>query len=110
MNAAYAAAALALGSVVGVVVRKIFGRTNLLEPNWGEVGVLVLCTAWFLGVFLYGTPLDEGSTFLRFMALTLTGSVGFFWGLHLGWSRNNRGKRWAGYIVILGSVTAILVL
>lgn len=110
MDAPYPAAALALGAVFGVVARKIFGRSNLVQPNWGEIGVLALCTAWFLGVFLYGTPLDEGSTFLRFITLTLSGSVGFFWGLHLGWSRTNRGKRWAGYIVILGSVTAILLL
>lgn len=110
MTGLYVAGILVLGAVLGVGIRKIFGRSNLVQPNWGEIGVLALCTAWFLGILLYGTPIDDTAGFLRLITLVLTGVTGLFWGLLLGWSRYDRGKRWAGYVVIVGSVAAVLFL
>lgn len=99
------------GFLVGVVGRKITVGTGSgwVNPRWGEIGFLSVCTAWYVGVVLYGTPLDDGSPWLFWALLVLTGATGIFWGVVLGWTRSTPLKRWSGYGVVVGAVAALLL-
>lgn len=96
--------------ILAALAGRVLGRSGSVSPRWGEIGVLALCTAWFLGVVLFGTPLDGGVSFLVVVALLLTAAVGVFWGLHLAWSASNGPKRWVGYGALGGALLALLFL
>ena len=101
---------LVAGFFLGVLGRKITVGTGSgwINPRWGEIGVLALCTVWYVGTVLYGTPLADGSPWLFWAVMILTGATGVFWGVVLGWTRPTPLKRWLGYAVVVGSAAALL--